>query len=76
MTGAKRPALVCLNNGSEPPRITRYVPKPTGGFYTEVFDIVDPEQCNRSLTVETMEGLRLGKMRDQVPQEELTDQLA
>lgn len=72
----KRPTLVCLNNGTEPPRLTRYVPKPTGGFFVEAFDIVDKEQAARSLNVETIEGLRLGKMRDQVPEAELHDQLA
>lgn len=67
----KRPTLVCLNNGAAPARLTRYVPKPTGGFYTETFEVVDPEQMHKSLTVETMEGVRLGRMRDQVADEEL-----
>lgn len=73
----KKPTLACLNNGSEPPRLTRYVPKPTGGFYSETFEIVDPEQCARSLNVATMETFRLGKMRDQDPApHELEDQQA
>lgn len=70
----KKPTLVCLNNGNEPPTLTRYVPKPNGGFYSEGFDIVDQEKCNRSLNVETMERFRLGKMADQTTPPELEDQ--
>lgn len=70
----KRPTLVCLNNGVEPPTITRYVPKNTGGFFSETFEIVDAEQCARVLSVETMERFRLGQMRDQAVLEELVEQ--
>lgn len=72
----KKPALVVLNNGNDPMTLTRYVAKPTGGFYRERFEIVDPEQCNRALTVQTMELFRLGKMRDQDTPAELVDQHA
>jgi hypothetical protein len=75
-TQHKKPALVCINNGNEPPTLTRYVPKPTGGFYSETFTIEDPEECARALNVETMERFRLGKMRDQVTPQELEDQYA
>lgn len=72
----KKPVLVCLNNGTEPPTLTRYVPKPTGGFYSERFEIIDKDQCNRSLNADTMEKFRLGKMRDQETPSELEDQRA
>lgn len=68
--------MVCLNNGAEPPTLTRYVPKPTGGFYSETFIIEDKEQCAKALNVETMENFRLGKMRDQATPAELEDQYA
>lgn len=72
----KKPALVVLNNGNNPMTLTRYVAKPTGGFYRERFEIVDPEQCNRALTERTMEQFRLGKMRDQETPADLVDQYA
>jgi hypothetical protein len=34
-----KPTLVCLNNGRN--TLTRYVPKPMGGFWAEGFEIVD-----------------------------------
>lgn len=72
----KKPVLVCLNNGATPPSLTRYVSKPTGGFYSERFEIVDQDECNRALNVDTMEKFRLGKMRDQETPAELVDQTA
>lgn len=77
MRNGKPRALVCLNNGAEPATLTRYVPKPGGGFYTETFEIVDPEQAAGSLNVDTMERFRLGQMKDQDPApHELEDQQA
>lgn len=74
MKQRRKPTLVCLNNGSEPARLTRYIPKPTGGFYSETFEIINQEQCAASLNTETMEGFRLGKMRGQTTPLELVDQ--
>jgi hypothetical protein len=68
----RRPALVCINNGTQ--EITRYVPKPTGGFYTESFDIIDREQFEYAATVETIEQVRLGRMTGQVTPPELVEQ--
>lgn len=74
MRQVRRPTLVCLNNGAEPPTLTRYIPKNTGGFYSEGFDIVNKDQCDRSLNEETMERFRLGKMADQTTPAELVEQ--
>jgi hypothetical protein len=73
---SRKPTMVCINNGNEPPTLTRYVPKPTGGFYSERFVIEDPEACAQALNVETMENFRQGKMRDQEQFPELEDQRA
>jgi hypothetical protein len=58
-----RPTLVCLNNSTD--TLTRYIPKPTGGFFTEVFEIVDRENFNGALRPETLEIIRMGKMAGQ-----------
>lgn len=71
MKPRRKPTLVCINNGNEPPTLTRYVSKPTGGFYSETFTIVDEEKCKQSLNVETMEQFRRGRMRDQTTPPEL-----
>ena len=68
----KRPSLVCLNNGTN--TLTRYVPKPAGGFFTERFEIIDRAGFDASTTPETIEQVRLGKMRDQETPAELVDQ--
>jgi hypothetical protein len=59
----KRPTLVCLNRGAN--TVTRYIPKITGGFFTEVFAIIDREEFDFACQPETIEGLRLGKMQGQ-----------
>lgn len=58
-----RPTLVCLNRGAN--TVTRYIPKPTGGFFTEAFDVIDREQFDRACRPETIEALRKGLLRDQ-----------
>lgn len=67
-------ALVCINNAEK--RMTRWARKVTGGFWYERFDIVDEDAFRRSCTPETIEGVRRGKMRDQVDESRLQDQLA
>ena len=59
----RKPSLVCLNNGRD--TLTRYAPKPNGGFYSEAFEITDRPRFNASLTIETIENVRLGKMKGQ-----------
>lgn len=68
----RKPTLVCLNNGTD--TLTRYIPKPNGGFFTERFEIIDREEFNRATTPQTIENVRLGKMRDQETPPELQDQ--
>ena len=57
-----KPALVCINNGTN--TITRYVPKPTGGFFTERYEIVDRDAAGKGLTRDMVEAIRLGNVRD------------
>lgn len=71
---SRRPTLVCLNGARA--TVTRYAPKATGGFFTEVFEVTDPAGFAAACTPETIEALRRGKLRDQVPEAELEDQIA
>lgn len=72
MKQRRKPTLVCLNNSAD--TLTRYIPKPIGGFFTEKFEILDREDFNAACTPETIENVRLGKMRDQETPPELQDQ--
>jgi hypothetical protein len=68
----RKPTLLCLNNGTN--TLTRYVPKPAGGFFTEVFEITDRAEFDKATTPQTMENVRLGKMAGQETPPELVDQ--
>lgn len=59
----KKPTLVCINIGAG--TVTRYIPKVTGSFFTEQFDITDREAFDYACRPETIEGLRLGRMKGQ-----------
>lgn len=72
----KKPVLVCLNNGTTPPKLTRYVVKSTGGFYMEKIDVVPSDEGNLSLSQVMMESVRKGKLEGQRSEAELEDQLA
>lgn len=61
----RKPTLAVINRSADPIRIVRYVPKVIGGFFTEVFEVVNREQFDSVMTPETMELFRLGKMRGQ-----------
>jgi hypothetical protein len=67
----KKPTLVCINNSKN--SVTRYISKPTGGFFTEKFDVIDREQFNNACTKETIEALRLGHLADQEYPENLPE---
>jgi hypothetical protein len=69
---SRRPTLVCVNNATD--TLTRYIPKVFGGFFTEVFKIVDRDAFDKSLTPETVERVRLGFMEGQETPPELDTQ--
>lgn len=60
----QQPTLVCFS-GEGLPRLTRYVPQPAGGFYSERFEIVDWRTFVQSLTRQTLERFRLGQLQGQ-----------
>jgi hypothetical protein len=57
-----RPALVRVDLDAA--RLRRYVAKPTGGFFTETFEILEPQDFNTDAPT-VVERIRTGRLEGQ-----------